>query len=244
MIVTHRPLLSFVALAAAMVLAGGLGLVPAAAYASCVTLSPGPALPPGAALSLTCQTVNGGPSSNASSGTINLPAVPGSYYYGNGFAGTTSPIPGSQPSSSAPPSWPAAGFGFYDDWVFSIAEGTLNSLTSTIDLGSLQVSDLQVRLYSLVTNALPTLQAPVGGAINAWSAPISGGPGLNGSYSVIPTTSLGAGTYVLEVRGNVTGGNGGSYSGTLNLAPIPLPAAAWLLLSGLAALGSLARRRS
>jgi hypothetical protein len=231
-------------LAAACVLAASFLLSPAAAHAACVTLSPGPGLSPGAPLSLTCETVSGGPSYNVSSGTINVPTVAGAYFYGNGFAGPTTPIAGSQPSPSAPSSWPATGFGFYDDWVFTIAGGTLNSITSTIDLGSLHVSDLQVRLYNLSGNALPTLQAPAGGTIDAWSAPISGGPGLSGSYSVLPTTTLGAGTYVLEVRGNVTGSSGGSYSGTLNVTPVPLPAAAWLLLSGMAGFGSLARRRS
>jgi hypothetical protein len=59
------------------------------------------------------------------------------------------------------------------------------------------------------------------------------------------STTLAAWTYVLEVRGNVTGTSGGSYSGTLNVAPVPLPAALPLLFSGLGLLGGgLARRRA
>jgi hypothetical protein len=49
---------------------------------------------------------------------------------------------------------------------------------------------------------------------------------------------------VLEVRGDVTGTSGGSYAGTLNLQPVPLPAAAWLLISGFAGLVPLVRRRA
>jgi hypothetical protein len=229
---------------AASVVIGFSTLYAGPADATCVSLSNGAPLPAGSTLSLTCETSSSGAlSSLGSTQTVNLPTVPGSYFYGNGFGGSTTPLPGSQPSPSAPPSWPASGFGFYDDWVFTIGGASANSITSTIDLGSLQVSDLQVRLYALGGNSLPTLGVPSGGVIDAWSAPISG-PGLSGSYSVISPTTLAAGTYVLEVRGNVTGGSGGSYSGVLNMTPVPLPAAAWLLLSGLAGLGAIRRRET
>ena len=56
------------------------------------------------------------------------------------------------------------------------------------------------------------------------------------------SATLAAGTYVLEVRGMATGTSGGSYSGTLNVAPVPLPATLPLLLSGLGLLGGLLRR--
>jgi hypothetical protein len=56
---------------------------------------------------------------------------------------------------------------------------------------------------------------------------------------VLPETLLAPGSYVLEIRGNVTGSAGGSYSGVLNLAPapVPLPAALPLLLSGIGLFG-------
>jgi hypothetical protein len=60
---------------------------------------------------------------------------------------------------------------------------------------------------------------------------------------VLPQTTLAAGTYVLEIRGNVTGTSGGGYGGVLNLTPVPLPAALPLLLSGLGLIGAAARRR-
>jgi PEP-CTERM motif len=61
--------------------------------------------------------------------------------------------------------------------------------------------------------------------------------------TVLNPTTLAAGTYVLEIRGDVTGSSGGTYSGELNLNPVPLPAALPLLLSGLGLLGFARKRR-
>jgi hypothetical protein len=180
--------------------------------------------------------------STTASGTVNSGvttglAVPGSYIYGNSFgagAGGT-PILGSTS-------------GFFDDFVFSISGAIANSITSTIDLGSvLQVSGLQVALFSYTSGqTLPvfgTSPPPGGVMVDGWSSPISGG--ASGIISVIAPTDLAQGSYVLEVRGTVTGSAGGSYSGVLNLAPapVPLPAALPLLLSGLGGLGLWSRRR-
>lgn len=205
------------------------------ARAACVSLSDGPLLAPGSPLSLTCQTSGGGSPAAGSSFVINHPTVPGSYTYGNGYGAPTTTLPGS----------PGSGFGFYDNYVFTIGGAQANSITSTINLVDLVLSDLQVRLYSLAGNTLPTLGPAAGGSISSWSTPISG-PGFSGTVAVIPLTTLDPGTYVLEVRGNITGGGGGSYAGSLNLipVPVPLPAAAWLLLSGLGALGLHVRRKA
>jgi hypothetical protein len=205
------------------------------ALAACTPLSNGPSLAPGSQLSLTCQTSGGGLPTATSSLLINQPLNPGSYHFGNGFGAPTTTIPGS----------PGAGYGFYDDFVFTIGGAQANAITSTINLINLSLSDLQVRLYSLSGNSLPTLGPPVGGAIVSWSTPLSG-PGFTGTVAVIPLTTLSPGTYVLEVRGNITGSGGGSYAGSLNLSPVPvpLPAAAWLLLSGLGGFGWLSRRKA
>jgi hypothetical protein len=59
------------------------------------------------------------------------------------------------------------------------------------------------------------------------------------NFSVL---SLAPGDYDFVV-GGIAARSGASYSGTLSFTPVPLPAAAWLLLAGLAGVGALARRR-
>jgi hypothetical protein len=56
------------------------------------------------------------------------------------------------------------------------------------------------------------------------------------AVAVSASTVLAAGTYVLEARGDVTGSAGGAYAGVLQLSPVPLLGAAWLLLSGIVGL--------
>lgn len=158
-------------------------------------------------------------------GTINTPAVPGSYTLGNTFTAPTTPFHGV--------------YGFYDDYIFSITGATSNAISTTINLGSmLGISNFAQRLFNYSGNPTPTLGAPSGGVIDAWVTPF----GI-GTVAVLPTTILAPGTYVLQTRGTATGTFGGSYAGTLNLAPVPVPAAAWLLGSGLLGLVGVARRR-
>jgi hypothetical protein len=91
----------------------------------------------------------------------------------------------------------------------------------------------------------PLLTTPVAGTVfDASSTTIAISPGTTATYSVLSPTTLDAGTYVVEVSGTATGTNGGAYSGTLNLAPVPLPAALPLLVSGCALLGAMRRRKA
>ncbi len=174
-------------------------------------------------------TANG----RTSSDTVNTPPS-GASNYANTFNSPTAPIPSA-------PSW-----GFYDDFVFTIGGSAVDSITSTINLGnSSAINGLQVRLYNEAGNTpLPVTGVPSGSTlIDAWSKAVDIAPGVTGTVDVLPTTDLGAGTYVLEVRGNVTGTFGGGYSGTLNVSPVPLPAAFPLMLSGMGLLGGAIRRR-
>lgn len=176
-------------------------------------------------------------SGTTGSGVNTVLAVPGSHTYGNSLPSLNTPVYTTGGGQS---------FEFYDAYVFTITGASTNSLTSSINLGAfLGLDNFQVRLYELDGNAtLPVLGAPAGGTLlQAWSTAISYGPGMTGSLAVIPEHFLNAGSYVLEVRGNVSGISGGSYSGVMNLTPVPLPAAAWLLFSGLGALGVMSRRR-
>jgi hypothetical protein len=133
------------------------------------------------------------------------------------------------------------GFSFYDDYVFTVANSTVDAASFLLNNGTtLAISDLQMRLYSTTGNdTLPVLGNAPAGLLAGWSNAIS----TNGSSSNLGSTLLSAGTYVLEVRGDVTGTAGGSYAGLIDLQPVPVPAALPLILSGLGLFGGLARKR-
>ncbi len=156
-------------------------------------------------------------------------------FYGNSFSAPTTTVPGSG----------TPGDGFYDAFLFVVPDASIDSITTSIDLTDISsISNLQVRLFDFSLNPTPNEPNPPNGpVINAsWNqVPLSGGE--TEMIDTIPTTTLTAGTYVLEVRGNVIGANGGSYSGTLNVSPVPVPGALPLLLSGLGLLGGAASRR-
>lgn len=185
-----------------------------------------------AALVLGYETTNqGGVNVTSGAGTVNvLAVVPGSTFYGNTLPGGLAAL--------IPPPLSLSNYNFYDDFVISVPDSAVNTISSTIDFGDLlSISNLQVRLYSGSTPSFTPANL-----IEAWSTPITSGT-QTGIVSVLAPTLLNAGDYILEVRGLVDGQFGGSYSGVLNIAPVPLPAAAWLLASALSGLGGLARRR-
>lgn len=125
---------------------------------------------------------------------------------------------------------------FYDDYLFNIPMASVDSITSTISLGNLGIDNLQARLYSgtLTTTGTPS------GLLQAWSTPIS--LGGSGTVVVINPITLGAGDYILEIRGDVAAG-GGSYAGVMNISAVP-EAKEWaLLLCGLGLFGLIAARR-
>jgi hypothetical protein len=133
------------------------------------------------------------------------------------------------------------GFTFYDDYVFTVANSTVDAASFVLNEGAtLAINDLQMRLYSVSgNNTLPALGDSPAGLMAGWSNPIS----TDGSTSNLATTMLSGGTYVLEVRGDVVGTAGGSYAGLIDLQPVPLPAALPLMLSGIGLLGGLVRKR-
>jgi len=155
-------------------------------------------------------------------------ATPGSYSYANTFGGGSGGLPVSTTLTA----------GFYDDYVFTVTGANADSVTSTINLGNiLAIDNLQVALFTYNGQQVPVAGSPLAAG---WSQTLNGGVG---TVSVISPTVLAPGAYVLEVAGTVSGSAGGSYSGTLNLAPVPLPAGLPLLLSGLGFVGLWGRRR-
>lgn len=61
--------------------------------------------------------------------------------------------------------------------------------------------------------------------------------------STLSLASLAGGSYYLDVFGDVNGTLGGQYTGAVSVSAVPVPAALWLMLSGLVGLGVVARRR-
>ncbi len=191
---------------------------------------------PAAAMSLSFETTfNGATNVPTNFGVTNSETNPGGDGYFHHF---TAPTTCCVSDGSTTPS-----FGFYDDYVFTVAAGITNSLTTTIDLGTNQISNLQERLYIVnaggLTNPVPTLGLPPSGTVlEGWQAGAPGSTVLTINNSLLAA----GGTYALQIRGNVTGASGGTYSGSINFSPLPLPAALPLLLGGLGLLG-LRRRK-
>lgn len=135
----------------------------------------------------------------------------------------------------------ATGDRFYEDYAFTIPVGSFNSITADFNLGSfLSIADVQARLYAGAPGVVGA--APLTGVtiVQSWSTPISGGAG---TLNVIDPTPLSSGSYVLEIRGTVTGSSGGSYSGLLNISPVPEADGLVMALAGLGFLGVAGLRR-
>lgn len=159
--------------------------------------------------------------------TFNLTVgpLPTSLNYGNSFASALN------------------GTTFYDAYYFTIPNGSANSITSTISLGTdLGLNNLSARLYS--GNSNPNDSIPVPGQIVGWGTTATLIPGFVTSETVVlnPVVLL-AGTYTLQIKGTVIGTGGGSYAGVLNLSPIPEVETYAMFLSGLGLMGMISRRR-
>ena len=138
-------------------------------------------------------------------------------------------------------------YAFQDSYVFSLTQAAQgDALVVSLNLGQsastfYDISDLQFRLYEVPPGTTqPGLSIPTGSTIvQSWtgtSGPSSGNA-VQASFS-----NLQSGTYFLDIAGTADGSSGGSYLGQLNLAPVPLPGALWLMMSGIGLLGGFSRR--
>ncbi|HVW68912.1 MAG TPA: hypothetical protein VHB68_08040, partial [Steroidobacteraceae bacterium] len=181
-------------------------------------------------MSVTAESLATGVAGGASvGGGTSFSQLPATGIFGNGFSCSSC-------ASSVLLSDGGNNYNYYDDYVFTVAASTIDAVSSTIDLGqSLSLDNLQMRLYSAPADNsslnIPVLTGTPPGllsgsaATGGWSTPLDfNAGGSSGQISVLNNIMLGTGTYVLEIRGDVTGASGGSYSGTLNLTPVPLPA--------------------
>jgi hypothetical protein len=121
------------------------------------------------------------------------------------------------------PATAQSGGPFTDNFYFTMA------LTAGLDSG---VTNVVIQGFGFSPGSLTTK------LINyTTSAPVPGGTGLNFS---LPSLT-GGDTYDLQVSGTPLTPFGGIFAGAVHV--VPIPAAAWLLLSGLAGVAAMARRR-
>ncbi len=182
-------------------------------------------------------------------GTATPLGTPGTYTYSDSALSPDTSTGGIITGSKYPGTYPGASF--YDAYLIQISNSQGDSISSTIDLTfpgqsapTFQISNLEERLYSYsaTSNAAPFVGA-VAGANDFWTTPVTINGSNQGTVAVLPATHLNAGTYVLEVRGDVSGTLGGAYSGTFQLQQVPLPAGLPLLWSGVAMLAGVVRRQ-
>jgi hypothetical protein len=167
--------------------------------------------------------------------------VPGTYTFSNTL-GT--------PAGTLGTSTQVGSYSFQDSYVFTIAQGASGDvLTASLQLQfpgaptpTLDLSNLQFRLYQVVSSST----TPVAVVLPAGSTVVTSWMGFaNPGTATISATfgNINAGTYILDIAGLPSGSSGGMYGGAVQLTATPLPAAAWLLLSGAGLLGFGVRRR-
>lgn len=173
-------------------------------------------------------------------GAIGSPAsaVP----FGNGFTvvnGVVSSVGGNSFSSADT---------FYDTYTFSVPASGLNSFVASLDLGTLlSIANLSSRLYAGAPQTAGMSMAGNPDLISAWStgqSNLSTVANGSGQFNMMNVPTLAAGTYTLEVRGQVVGSSGGAYAGVINVAAVPEPTTYLMLGLGLAVMALQIRRKT
>ncbi|MHB8814752.1 MAG: FxDxF family PEP-CTERM protein [Steroidobacteraceae bacterium] len=191
-------------------------------------------------LALTCQLLAPGTGTSCPAGAP-MYSVPGQYNYVDSFSNPTASgkIAGSDIYGGA--TYGSLGSaGFIDDYFFQISPASADAVSATIGNGTFAVSNLFARLYTLSSNPDGLVLTQPAGTVYYGSITDNGPATL---VQINPVT-LAAGSYVLEISGTASGPAGGSYTGTLNLSPVPLPPSFALLLTGLLGFACLVVPRS
>ena len=182
-----------------------------------------------ASLTLTCQLLSPGSGTSCPATAPPYP-VPGQYNYLDSFSSPTASGQISGSNIYGGSSYGNLGSaGFIDDYFFQISPASADAVSATISNGTFAISNLFARLYSLSANPGGLVLTKPDGTVFYGDITDSGPATL---VQINPVT-LAAGSYVLEISGTASGLSGGSYTGTLNLSPVPLPASLPLLLTGL-----------
>lgn len=136
---------------------------------------------------------------------------------------------------------------FQDNYQFStpssapLVQGAVISFTT----GTEGLSDLQARIVETnATSASALIGGSAGGVtvVDGWQTMTQMTGSLTLFEAALSTTPLAANTdYFLQIRGEAA--SAASYTGNIVFTAVPLPAAGWLLLSGLGAIGAMSRRR-
>ncbi len=164
----------------------------------------------------------------------------------NASANPTGPVtPGNLGSISLPATLTygntinSAGTLFNDLYTFTIMPGSLDSVTTSIDLGNvIGLNNLSSFLFSNTTSTTIENATVI-------TAPVPGIPSATATELVLSPVDLGAGTYTLQISGSVLPtAISGSYSGVLNItSAVPEPSTYGMLLSGIGLLGFMTRRK-
>jgi hypothetical protein len=136
---------------------------------------------------------------------------------------------------------------FDNFWVFSInpaGNTAINAIFQPVN----NISNFDVKLFGVTSDICAANTGTAGGLCTALTlGALLDDPGSNPNFvSNINFQTLNAGVYAFEVSGTISGlvaGQPASYTGNLQVTPVPEPETYTLVLAGLGVMGVVARRR-